>query len=94
MSDGRFRSAIDAERSVFVQRGRRTLERRDGHGQRGGRPDGQPERVPLAGQDVVAAVSHDLPGPVHSVGGSQQPGHNPHDRRAAEGLAEALLHHA
>jgi len=67
MSNGRFRRVVDATRGVPIQRGRRPLERSDGHGQRSGRSDGQPERMPFAGQDLVAAVRHDLPGPVFRV---------------------------
>jgi len=71
MSNGRLRSAVHAARGVPVQRGRWRLERSDGHGQRSGRADGQLERMPFAGQDLIAAVRHDLPGPVLSVRGRQ-----------------------
>jgi len=40
MSDGRFWRAIDVTRGVLVQRGRRSLERCNGHGKRSSWADG------------------------------------------------------
>lgn len=71
MSNGRFWRAVDAARSVIVQRGRRPVERSDGHGQRSGRADGQFERMSLTGQDLISAVCHHLSGPVLGVRGCQ-----------------------
>lgn len=67
MSNDRFWSVVDAARRVPVQRGRGPLERSDGHGQRSSRADGQLERMPFTGQDIIAAVRHDIPGPVFGV---------------------------
>lgn len=48
--------------------------------------------MPLARQDVISAVRHDLSGPVFGVRGRQQPVHYTYRRRTAQGLAETVLH--
>lgn len=93
MSNGRLRRAVDAARGVSVQRGRWSLEWSNGHGQRGGRVDGQPERMPFPGQNPIAAVRHDLLGSVFGVRGRQQSGHHTHGHRSVEGLAETIFHY-
>lgn len=93
MFNDRFWRAVDASRGIPVERGGRPMERSDGHGQRCSRTDGQPERLPVSGQDSVSTVRYDLPGPVFGVRGRQQLGHYTHGYRTAEGLAKTLLHY-
>lgn len=71
MSNGRVWCIVNATRGIVVQRGRRPLERSNGNGQRRSWLDGQPERLPFAGQDFVSAVRNHLFGFVFGIGGRQ-----------------------